>query len=781
MDYWIKLLGSLKVAVGLLLVLLAALAAGTMVESSQGTQEAWRLVYYAKWFQVLLIAIGANTAFAIAARWPPNKYRIGFLLTHTSLILILVGALASATLKIEGSLALWEGQQGDRFWLPDQEESLGPLGVLPFEVRLDSFEIDTYPGSMRPAMFRSRVTVVDAAAGAFPAVIEMNRELSWAGYQLFQSSYQQEGGREMTVLSVSRDPGQLIVFIGYGLLLAGMAVVIGTRAVQQKALTRRQEEWAAQKKGKRGKKVAAAAAGLLAVAAFAGAARAAAALPEPGTAAALASLPVQHDGRVMPLDTLAREAVWNVTGVKGRWQGLEPVDVVLAWTFYPQAWAAEPIVEVGSGELAVAAGLPRDTGHASFQQLLGAEPVRRLISEARQLQAAEQPMDGLHEDALALEERLTWLQGFFSRESLRVVPRGDDPQHRWDALSPAFQGAAVLAESFRREKAAPAAGWPPFEAIERELTYNRVRPSRLAWWVLVPATLLSLMALKRPEKPWYWATVATLLAGFAVMTWGIATRWQVAGRIPASNMYESMLFLGWGVGLFALVAALFLRQRLVFFNAAAMAALTMVLVDLLPVDPFIHPMAPVLSGTPWLAIHVPIIMVSYSVLALGVLIAHLQIGIEIFRPAKREAAARMNQLLYWYMHVGSWLLAAGIITGSVWAASSWGRYWGWDPKEVWSLIAFLAYMAILHARFDRQIQAFGVAAASIVAFWAVLMTYLGVNFVLSSGLHSYGFGSGGLVEWMAGIGLLEVVFLAAGWFAYRRNTAVHGPLVAAGI
>ena len=100
-----------------------------------------------------------------------------------------------------------------------------------------------------------------------------------------------------------------------------------------------------------------------------------------------------------------------------------------------------------------------------------------------------------------------------------------------------------------------------------------------------------------------------LVAGFGAMTWGIATRWQIAGRIPASDMYESMLFLGWGVGFFGLVG-LFLGQRLLVANAAGLGAVAMMLADLLPVDPFIHPMAPVLSGTPWLAIHVPIIVVS---------------------------------------------------------------------------------------------------------------------------------------------------------------------------
>jgi len=259
------------------------------------------------------------------------------------------------------------------------------------------------------------------------------------------------------------------------------------------------------------------------------------------------------------------------------------------------------------------------------------------------------------------------------------------------------------------------------------------------------------------------------------MTWGIWVRWQVAGRIPASNMYESLLFLGWGVGLFALVALIFLRNRLVVFNASAMAALTMVLTDSLPVDPFIHPMPPVLSGTPWLAIHVPIIMVSYSVLTLGVLIAHMQIGFQIFAPKRKDLAVWMSDLLYWYIHIGSILLIAGILTGSIWAASSWGRYWGWDPKEVWSLIAFLVYLAILHGRLDRFIGQFGVAALSIVAFWTIIMTYLGVNFVLTAGLHSYGFGGSGVVKWMMIVAGLDAAFLMAGLLAQRREPLSPSP------
>jgi ABC-type transport system involved in cytochrome c biogenesis permease subunit len=205
-----------------------------------------------------------------------------------------------------------------------------------------------------------------------------------------------------------------------------------------------------------------------------------------------------------------------------------------------------------------------------------------------------------------------------------------------------------------------------------------------------------------------------------------------------------MLFLAWGVGFFAVVAYAFLRNRIVVLNAAVMAALTMALTDLLPIDRFIHPIAPVLAGTPWLAIHVPIIMVGYSVLALGLVVAHMQIGFTIFAPRKVEVIDRMYDLLYWYMFVGSILLLAGILTGSMWAASSWGRYWGWDPKEVWSLVAFLAYMTIL-------------------------MTYLGVNFVLTTGMHSYGMGDSPVVKWMVITLVVEAAFVAWGVVAYRKN------------
>jgi cytochrome c-type biogenesis protein CcsB len=466
----------------------------------------------------------------------------------------------------------------------------------------------------------------------------------------------------------------------------------------------------------------------------------------------------------MPLDTLAREGVFKVTGQRSIW-GLDPVATVLGWAFDREAWAIQPIVPVKDDRLAAAIGLPPGTSWGSFQALAGNDKLMGLVEAARQADEQERPLAPLEKSAQKLEGRLLWLQQFFEGEVLHVVPAAQ-PGQPWTTPSPLRSAADLRAvlDSGRGASRLPA------PQAEREITYNRARPTRTAWAVLALSLLLSIVAWNAPRRGFDLAAGAALVAGFAVMSWGIWLRWSVAGRIPASNMYESLLFLAWGTGAFALVATVFLRNRIVILNAAAMSALTMALTDLLPIDPFVHPMPPVLSGTYWLAVHVPIIMVGYSVLALGVVVAHMQLGFEAFAPARRSTALLMADLLYWYTMVGAILLVTGILTGSMWASSSWGRYWGWDPKEVWSLVAFLAYMAIIHARAERLLGGFGVAAWSIVAFQTILMTYLGVNFVLSSGLHSYGFGESNVVKAMVAVAVLEAAFIGFAW-ARRRQAA----------
>jgi cytochrome c-type biogenesis protein CcsB len=751
---------SMKIAVTLLVALLVVLGAGTIVESAKGAETAGRLVYYAWWFHALEAAFAINVLASIVDHWPWGARRTGFLFTHSSLIVILTGAAVTQLFKIEGHMPIWEGEKAAQF--TREGTHAGEIVTLPFALHLTAFEIDTYPGTKRPAMFRSRVVVDDAGTGKLlPAVIQMNQELSYGGWKFFQSSYHQTQDRDQTVLSVAKDPGQPIVFLGYLLLLIGMVTVLGTRIVQARAIANGLPQSKIRPLGK----VAALAIGL----AVAGSHAFAGPVPDAATVASLKRLPVQHDGRVMPLDTMAREAAWNVTG-QTRWQGVDAATMVVGWMISPDAWAREPLVAIGSNALAKEIGLPPGADRATFEELARNQRLVALIQQARAAEREDRKLTGTLAAASKLEGRLDWMWGFLTGSSLTVVPHPTEAKGTW-SVPPAVSLEALQQLTSDRS---PAPSYPTSAAIEREIFYNAVRPTRVAWIVLLAGTVLAIFAM-RTERRWLdWASLSALGAGFAVMTWGIATRWSLAERIPASNMYESLLFLAWGVLFFALIAYAVLRNRLVVLNAAAMSALTMALTDLLPIDGFIHPVMPVLANTAWLAIHVPIIMVSYSVLALGVLFAHMQIGIGLFSPKRQELVSRMNELLYWYIHIGTILLVAGILTGSVWASSSWGRYWGWDPKEVWSLVAFLAYLAVLHARFQRYLGPFGVAAVSIAAFWMILMTYLGVNFVLTAGLHSYGFGGSSMLNAMLGVAGLEIAFVGAGWLAYRRNQRTGG-------
>jgi cytochrome c-type biogenesis protein CcsB len=743
---------SLRVTVTLVVLLLVALAAGTIVESLHGAEAALRAVYGAPWFYALLAVFALNLSSSLVSLWPWGPRRIGYALTHLSMLVILAGALTTELGKTEGQLVIWEGEEATsvigRPASPEREPPV--VATLPFAVQLSAFEIDYYEGTRRPAQFRSRVVVKDAGRET-PAVIEMNHELAYGGYKFFQSSYRETPERDQTILSVSKDPGEPIVFLGYYGLVAGMIVVLVTRVRERRRALR---------------PAAAAASVLLALLAAAPAsAQPVPPFPPLADVEALRRIPVQHDGRVMPLDTLAREAVWNVTG-KGSVWGVDPVAMVLGWTFDPGAWEVQPIVRVADRVLADAIGLPPGASWSSFRDLAANERLASLANEAQAAEQQERPLTKLQKGAQKLEGRLYWMAQFFRHEAILAVP-AQKPGEAWTSPDPLRSAAdlrAVLDSGASAGRLAPG-------RLSAEVLYNRVGHTRIAWWVLALSLLLSIAAMALDRRALDVAAGTALFAGFGVMSWGIWMRWLVAGRIPASNMYESMLFLAWGVGFFAVVATVLMRNRLVVLNAAAGAAIAMALTDLLPIDRFIHPMPPVLSGTYWLAIHVPIIMVGYAVLALGMVVAHMQIGVEAFAPARRTLALKMAELQYFYIHVGSILLVAGIMTGSMWAASSWGRYWGWDPKEVWSLVAFLAYMAILHARAERLIGTFGVAAWSIVAFQTILMTYLGVNFVLAAGLHSYGFGDSSVVRAMVITALVETTFIAVAWTMLRNRPA----------
>ncbi len=269
------------------------------------------------------------------------------------------------------------------------------------------------------------------------------------------------------------------------------------------------------------------------------------------------------------------------------------------------------------------------------------------------------------------------------------------------------------------------------------------------------------------ERPWgYAAGMAFITAGFICHSIGLGTRWVIADRAPVSNMYESLVFMGWGAIAIGLIPEFIYRRRFLALAAGLMGFICLAFAENLPIDPAINPLVPVLAHTYWLSVHVMTVMLSYSAFAIAMVLGHVMLLVElVFQRQRVDLLTSLSKLLYKTLQVGVLFLAAGIIFGAIWANESWGRYWGWDPKETWSLITFFVYLAIIHARFAGWLRHFGLAASAILGFLAVVMTYYGVNFILAAGMHAYGFSEGGQI-WVGIYAATELIIIAAAWIRY---------------
>jgi ABC-type transport system involved in cytochrome c biogenesis permease subunit len=615
-------------------------------------------------------------------------------------------------------------------------------------VSLEKFVMDTYPGTNKPSGYASFVQIEDTGGGrSFKSKIWMNHPLKYRGFTLFQSTFMCEGDRWATVLAVSKDHGQTVVFVGYFTLLVGLVWTLANSLRTYKPPKLPVEL------GTKASHL------LMPMMLLLGILLVSAQAPKTDTSAPLASaklakLPVQHDGRAMPFDTYARDVVKAITG-ENRWLGEGQVFTLAHWLDTPEYTANSDNVLIGSADLALAMGLPASAKHASFLQIFQNEGFAQQLQLYVHCRDYGLPIDKTMEAAFGLQKRLDLMRRVILGSGVRPLPT----DAAWQPLENASS------ESLARLLNGPYLdGWPSETKINMEIFYNVLKPLRIAWIFAIFAIALLVAAVAKKRKWLNVAALSALACSFGMMTLCIALRWVAGERVPAANMYESMLFLSWGLGLVAIASCVFCKTKALALNAAGMAALAMVLTDLLPLDSFIRPIAPVLAGTPWLAIHVPIIMAGYALLVAGMAAAHLYVGAQVFcRNWKysKGMADKVFEMLYWYNAIGSILLLAGIMTGSIWAASSWGRYWGWDPKEVWSLVAFLAYMAITHAMVAGLVGKFGVAICSILAFQTILMAYLGVNYVLAMGLHSYGMGDSPMAMWLVIVFVVELAFVGA--------------------
>ncbi|MGD9557616.1 MAG: c-type cytochrome biogenesis protein CcsB [Mangrovibacterium sp.] len=648
---------------------------------------------------------------------------------------------------------------------------------LPFSLYLRDFQLERYIGSESPSSFASEITLIDKEKGVNRDVrVFMNNTLKYREYRFYQSSYDQD---ELgTVLSVNKDfLGSLITYIGYFLMAVGMILALVSKNSYFGFLIRRLGEL------NRTKSLAVLAVFML-TAGAAGANQAqVAGIPELDKTLAtdFETLWVHgHDGRIEPMSTLTGEIVRKVTG-KSSWFGMSPSEVVLSMHLYPELWRTIQMIKV---DKQMASRLGVAGKYAAATDFFDQEGHYKLLQE---VQAAYGKMPAfrsqLEKDLINVDERVNICFMVYKGEFFTFFPpvnqkdawfaAGSEPTGypRADSLfvNRSFQ---ILKESLSgkgevqaRQVLATIAAFqekfgseilPSDQKKEAELTYNKIQPFKrvFIWYLLTGFILLSVLFVnifRQKVMGKKAAAIWTLLisAGFVFHTAGLVVRWYISGHAPWSNGYESMVYVAWA----AMLAGIIFGRKypMVIGTADFLSGIILFVAHLNWMNPEITHLVPVLKSY-WLLIHVAVITASYGFIGLSaflgilVLILYAQMN-ERNKLNSDYFIEQLTTISEMSATLGLYMLTIGTFLGGVWANESWGRYWGWDPKETWALITVFIYAFVVHMRLIPSLRGrYNYNLATVIGFSSVLMTYFGVNYFLS-GMHSYGKGSVDGINW----------------------------------
>ena len=545
--------------------------------------------------------------------------------------------------------------------------------------------------------------------------------------------------------------------------------------------------------------------------------------------APLRYLPVQDSGRTKPYDTFARETLQLIYG-KQTYHTINgvsrpAVEIVTTWMMVPEHWDNEKIIQINHRGLKTSLKLSEDQAYFSPKEIFAAERLSLVMQELASFRATKKKMDPYQQAASRLESQLGLYQAVKNGTAIRILPPTPEeakaaqnsagpgaigmmgtisqPEEKWLSISElpadakplfdsvlkafvqslplnddvaksndgkddtALETAVVAFKTFARTR--NPALYPSERDISIEVHEQELHPFQITWIFYLIAVVLLAVSWQADSKWFYRLGWASAIIAFLFHSYGFGLRIYLTGRPPVSNMYESVVWVSWGAVVFAMIFESISRKRYVLLSGGVVGTICLIIADMAPtvLDASLQPLQPVLRSNYWLTIHVLTITLSYSAYFLAWGLGN--IGLFFVLKGEKPTSERPRtivQSIYRCMQVGVVLLAAGIILGGIWADYSWGRFWGWDPKETWALIALLGYVAVLHGRLVGWIQNFGMMAAAVISFNLVIMAWYGVNYVLGAGLHSYGFGAGG-IQYVGSFVILNLVYV--GYVAYVRS------------
>ena len=669
---------------------------------------------------------------------------------------------------------------------------------LPFEVKLNDFIAERYPGTEKSySSFESKVTVLDSEQDDFDFHIYMNNILNHRGYKFFQASFDPD--EKGTVLSVNHDYwGTWFTYFGYYLLYFGLMAILLSKNARMESL-RRQLDKIKKKKSKLAMLV-------LFMLSFNGFAQ----TPHgsdhenvrPSTiqldsilklnitsvdeADRFGHLVIQDtDGRMKPINTYASELLRKLSK-KDVYNEFDANQVFLSMQESPQLWYNVPIIFLKAKKadtIRTLLGLEKTAKYAALVDFLDPNLNYKLAPYLEDAYSAQVPT-AIQKIFTETDQRVSLLFNTLEGSTMRLFPIPDDENNKWVSSNEFREGAYKLQDSlygnfiktgflaymatlqkdkvmgvdFSKSQQLLGAikntqikyGGDTMisdEKINTEIQYNRydIFKSLFEYYMYASTLMFLLLIIQIFKDRSKFINISvkvfkfTIIGLLALHTFGLIVRWYISGHAPWSDAYESMIYVAWATMAFGVMLGL--KSDLTFASTAFVTAMILMIAHWNWMDPSIGNLQPVLDSY-WLMIHVAIIVGSYGPLTLGMILGLTTLLLMILTTSKKKEKMALNIkeltiINEMALTVGLVMLTIGNFLGGMWANESWGRYWGWDPKETWALISIMIYAFVIHMRLIPGLRSrFGFSVASVLAFGSIMMTYFGVNFYLA-GLHSY--------------------------------------------
>lgn len=693
----------------------------------------------------------------------------------------------------------------------------------PFKIKLNDFVAAKYPGTEKSySSFESKVTVEDTEQKTkFDARIFMNNILDYRGYRFFQASFDPD--EKGTVLSVNHDSwGTLITYIGYTLLYIGLMGILFIRGSRFGELKRKLE------KIKEKKSV------LTILALFFGfgmmAQQHTAHQPQMPSAKQIDSLILKHKvseehaakfgrlivqdqgGRMKPVNTFSSELLRKVSK-SDTYKDMNSDQVFLSMTQFPQVWYNVPIIFVKKDNDSIHNLIGAEKG-AKYVSLMSFFDDRGNYKLSPYLDAAyKAPVPNqFQKDFIETDKKVNLLYSALSGQILKVFPIPFDKNNKWvshlelnetgltgiDSLFtknvlPLYLSSLDEVPTKKDYKAADTfldglikfqkkygkEIYPSEEKINSEVLYNKydIFKKLYAWYMIAGVLMFMFVIIKIFNSGKVINALVKVCHGFiglffVLHTIGLIARWYISGHAPWSDAYESMIYVGWATMFFGL--AFGRKSELTVASTAFVAAMILMIAHWNWMDPAIANLQPVLNSY-WLMIHVAVIVASYGPFTLGMILGIVSLLLILLTNEKNKKKMELNIkeitiINEMALTVGLVMLTIGNFLGGQWANESWGRYWGWDPKETWALVSIMVYAFVIHMRFVPALRGKWIYnLVSVFAFYSILMTYFGVNFYLS-GLHSYAKGDKVVTPNFVYVSVALVTLLGiASYFQYRKH------------